>query len=78
MKNFLYIVKSDKQVNYTPNSAESTFNFKNAILQLIGIGLSVHQTTRNRNVTNLLSFFKMPIPYQQVVPTETAIPDTVS
>ena len=29
----LYIVRSDKLVNYQPNSAESTFYHKNAALQ---------------------------------------------
>ena len=77
INNFLYIVKSEKQVNYKPNSVESTFYHKDATLQQIVTRLSVHQATRNKNVIDLLSSIKMSIPYQQVVGIEIAIPDAV-
>ena len=75
INNFLYIVRSDKQVNYKPDLAGSTFHHKDATLQQLRF--SVHQATRNKNVIDLLSSFKMSIPYQQVVHTETAIADAV-
>ena len=60
INNFLY---NDKQVNYNPNSTESTYDRKDATLNQIGIRLSVHQATRNKNVIDLLSSFKISIPY---------------
>ena len=77
INNFLYIIRSDKQVNYKPNSAESTFCSKDATPQQIGIRLSVHQAARNKNVIDVFSSFKMAIPYQQVMRTETAKADAV-
>ena len=77
INNFLYIIRSDKQVNYKPNSAESTFCNKDATPQQIGIGISVHQAARNKNVIDVFSSFKMAIPYQQVMRTETAKADAV-
>ena len=77
INNFLYIVTSEKQVNYKPNSAESTFYHKDATMRQIGIGFLVHQATYNKSVFDLLSSFKMSIPYQQAVITETAIADAV-
>ena len=74
INNFLYIVRSEKQVNYKPNSVESTFYHKDATLQQIVTRLSVHQATRNKNVIDLLSSIKTSIPYQQVVGIEIAIP----
>ena len=59
-------VPSDKQENYKPNSANSTFYHKDAILQQIGIGLSVYQATRNKYVIDLLSSVKTSKPYLQV------------
>ena len=50
INNFLYIVTSEKQVNYKPNSAESTFYHKDATMRQIGIGLLVHQATYNKSV----------------------------
>ena len=66
-----------QSLNYRPNSAESTFYCKDETLQQIGIRLPVHQATCNKNVIDLLRSFKMSIPYQQVVPTESAIADAV-
>ena len=54
INNVLYIIRPDKQVNYKPDSAESTFYNKDVTPQQIGIGLSVHQAARNKNVTMCL------------------------
>ena len=57
INNFLCIVRPDKQVNYKPNSEESTFYHKDATLQQIGIISS--SSKRNKNVIDILSSFKM-------------------
>ena len=57
INNFLCIVRPDKQVDYKPNSEESTFYHKDATLQQIGIISS--SSKRNKNVIDILSSFKM-------------------
>ena len=62
---FFYILRPDN----------STFYHREAALQQIGIGISFHQATRNENVIDFLSSFKITIPHQLVV--RIAIADAV-
>ena len=69
---FIYCIRSDRQMTYNPCVIDSFYN-ESPTLQQIGICLTVHQATRNKQVINLLSDYKLSIPYHQVERLETAI-----
>ena len=46
----IYCIRSDRQMTYNPYVIDSTFYNKSPTLQQIGIGLTVHQATRNKQV----------------------------
>ena len=69
----MYSMKSSRQLTYKTHSENPTLYVKNQNLNHIGMGLVAHQRTRDKRFINLLSSYKLCIPYKEVLYTDTAI-----
>lgn len=76
----LQAYKSDKQVAYKPQNTQVVTTFRSSRewpLQL-GVGLAVHQSTRSRDLIDLLHSYGLSVDYQRILRIETQLAHAVT
>ncbi len=78
-QNIMYAFKTKRQVQYQPKQTAVTFRTQNARENphVLGLALSIHHDTRNKNLIELLHSQKYCVSYTRTLLLETAIANAV-
>ena len=69
----LFAYKSDRQASYMHKQASFGFRHQNENPQVVGLGLKVHQATRNKAEVDTMHRFGYSVSYERVLRIETQL-----
>lgn len=78
-QNIMYGFKTNRQVTYEPSSDSANFRTRHQREnpQVLGLALTVHHDTRNKQIVNLLSAHNYCVPYSRTMLLETSLANAV-